>query len=383
MDREPFDADHQETQDTDPRLASQEDDGTHPGEVYEDVDDDDLGGDEPDGGPRGDDEFGDDEFGDDELSEDDRATVTAARRAFEGGEMDAAMGAGSDADHRDDADPNVALNDELDDETALAAAEPFVASWNQLISTTNWDKGRIITQWRAAILESDAPAAAASDAAWVRRVGGVTAPHVGRLRRVYERFGETYESYTGLFWTHFLAALDWDDAPLWLEGAAKEGWSISKMRDARWRAMGAVDSNRPTASEIIDVDLDGDAPLPPDPRNPSDGQTDDGRRDYDGDGPGSSGPVYDEADFGDADELVSLAGNEQSNSPAGVIADAMAEAGKNPQPFKDLPELPDDLADAIETLKLSILRHKTAGWQDTDAETLARYLAAVASLLES
>ena len=282
--------------------------------------------------------------------------VAAARQAF------------------DDDDPDA----EMDDEAAVAVAGPFVQSWNQLISTTNWEKGRIIALWRAALIENDAPAVAHSDAAWVRRVGGVTAPHVGRLRRVYERFADTYQTYDGLFWTHFLAALDWDDASMWLEGAVRENWSISKMRDARWRAMGAVDSNRPTASKIVDVDLDEDVAMPAGEDRRGGEDEDGGRRDFDGDGPGASGPQYDDPDFGDADELVSLAGSEQDNSPSGVVAD---EQSKVVQPFRDLPELPDDLSDAIETLKLSILRHKSDGWRDVDAETLQKYLRAVEMLL--
>lgn len=282
--------------------------------------------------------------------------ISAARHAFDSNEIEV--------------DPEQA---EMDDEAVVAVAGPFVQSWNTLVSTTNWEKGRIIALWRAALIDTDANPIAYSDAAWVRRVGGVTAPHVGRLRRVYERFGDEFESYDGLFWTHFLAALDWDDAPMWLEGAVQEKWSISKMRDTRWRAMGAVDSKRPTASEIIEVDLDEDVVVP----SASPGE-EKGKRDYDGDGPGATGPQYDEADFGDADELVSLAGSESNDSPAGIVAGA--EAGVV-QPFRNLPDLPDDLSDAIETFKLAILRHKSGGWKDVDAATLDQYLKAIAVLL--
>lgn len=297
----------------------------------------------------------------DAVDERDAAEISAARHAFDSNEID-------DGSQIDD-------ESQMDDESAVAVAVPFVESWNTLVSTTNWEKGRIISSWRAALVDCDADPVVYSDAAWVRRVGGVTAPHVGRLRRVYERFGNEFESYDGLYWTHFLAALDWDDAPMWLEGAVQEKWSISKMRDARWRAMGAVDSKRPTASEIIDVDLDEDVVVPS-----GSGASEDekGKRDFDGDGPGSTGPQYDEADFGDADELVSLAGSEAADSPAGVVAGGEAAVV---QPFRDLPELPDDLSDAIETLKLSILRHKTGGWKDVDASTLDQYLKAIAMLL--
>ena len=31
------------------------------------------------------------------------------------------------------------------------ASRPFVGRWNQLVSDTNWEKGRIIQQWREAL----------------------------------------------------------------------------------------------------------------------------------------------------------------------------------------------------------------------------------------
>jgi hypothetical protein len=145
---------------------------------------------------------------------------------------------------------------------ASELAEPFVGQWNNLISTTNWDKGRIISEWRNELIASGVDATQYSDEAWSRRVGGVTAPHVGRLRRVHERFNESFQSYEGLYWSHFLAALDWDDAPMWLEGATKESWSISAMREKKWQAEGAVDGKRPTDSQIVEVDTDEDVTEP-------------------------------------------------------------------------------------------------------------------------
>lgn len=173
----------------------------------------------------------------------------------------------SEADPPDEAAPDVVKPEdqpeavEADDELA-EVAQPFIGQWNRLISTTNWEKGRIINQWRQALIDSGADASQYSDEAWAERVGGVTAPHVGRLRRVHDRFASSYETYSGLYWSHFLAALDWDDAPLWLEGAAREGWTVAAMRQQRWQAHGAVQSQRPTSSQIVEVDTDEDVVLP-------------------------------------------------------------------------------------------------------------------------
>ena len=148
-------------------------------------------------------------------------------------------------------------------ETAVTAvsddsSQPFVGRWNHLVSTTNWEKGRIIAEWRQALIDADRPAREYSDEAWSRLVGFVTGQHAGRLRRVYERFGQTYEEYRGLYWSHFHAALDWDDAEMWLEGAVQSKWTVSQMRRQRWEATGAVESERPLDEEIVVAEVDED-----------------------------------------------------------------------------------------------------------------------------
>ena len=258
------------------------------------------------------------------------------------------------------------------DEAELTELEkPFVGQWNQLISTTNWEKGGIISRWRAALIESGADPREYSDDAWARRVGGVTAPHVGRLRRVHDRFAESFESYERLYWSHFLAALDWDDAPLWLEGASQEGWSVAGMREQRWQAHGAVESQRPTGSEVITVDTDEDVVLPAQ----GGGRT----KEY-GDEPSgiAAGPLHETADFGDEEELHSLAGGQEAGPQK---TDTVTDTQEQVQPFAGLAELPDDLSDAVESLKLAILRHKSGGWSDTDAATVQNYLNALGVLL--
>ncbi|MDA8744069.1 hypothetical protein N9N28_05500 [Rubripirellula amarantea] len=265
--------------------------------------------------------------------------------------------------------------DDDDDEKLVELAQPYVGQWNTLISTTNWEKGRIIADWRAALIESGAESSQYSDEAWTRRVGGVTAPHVGRLRRVHERFATTFESYQGLYWSHFLAALDWEDAPLWLEGASKEGWSVAGMREQRWQALGAVESNRPTGSQVIEVDTDEDIVLP--------AQGGGSTKEY-GDEPGvASGPTYEGPDFGEEDELMSLGGSgKEQGGEAISMVDPDAPAAPV-QPFAGLPELPDDLADSVESFKLAILRHKTSGWNEVSADTIDKYLKAFIVLLST
>ena len=90
-----------------------------------------------------------------------------------------------------------------------------------------------------ALAQAHAAASEYTDDAWSRQVGNVTPQHTGRLRRVYQRFAGVREAYPGLYWSHFQAALDWDDAEMWLEGAVQNGWSIAQMQNERARTLGA------------------------------------------------------------------------------------------------------------------------------------------------
>ena len=249
-----------------------------------------------------------------------------------------------------------------DNKERRATSEPFVGRWQNLVSTTNWEKGRIIFQWREALVEAGAAATEYSDEAWAQQVGGVTSPHVGRLRRVFEAFGQQYESYPGLYWSHFLAALDWEDAPMWLEGAMRSGWSVAAMREQRWQSLGAVEQDRPEASDIVDADRDEDVVLPAQGGSGS-------SRLGDSAGEISIGPSPEDPDFGEENDLGSR------NLPESNFEKGDAEK-QEPlvQPFAGLPDLPPDMTEALEMFKLSILRHKSAGWVDVSHETVLKIL---------
>jgi len=52
-----------------------------------------------------------------------------------------------------------------------------------------------------------------------------------------------------------------------------------------------------------------------------------------------------------------------------------------PEPlFADLPDLPDDLADAFEALKLAIMRHKCEGWHEISRRDVLQTLKALRDL---
>lgn len=238
------------------------------------------------------------------------------------------------------------------------ASREFLGEWHRLVSTTNWEKGRIILDWRQALLAAGAPALDYSDEAWSRRVGNVSGQHVGRLRRVYERFGAPHNDYPGLYWSHFQAALDWNDAEMWLEGAVQNKWSISQMRYQRWEVLGKPADEEPREEDIVAAEIDEDSSEPA--QAPGELTADQMGVVRDLGGP--TGPDYNQGpDWGD--EAAS------DSTGAGVPFDAdsdqyVGDEGPATPTFENLPELPEDLLAAFESFKLAILRHKLAGWAE-------------------
>ncbi|MEX1040323.1 MAG: hypothetical protein WDZ51_06825 [Pirellulaceae bacterium] len=251
------------------------------------------------------------------------------------------------------------------------ASAPYLGKWTDLISTTNWDKGQIIAQWRTSLEATDAPATEYSDEAWSRRVGGITSQHVGRLRRVFQRFGDTHQKYAKLYWSHFQSAIDWEDAEMWLEGATQSGWSVAQMRNSRWETMGKLDSERPQDGDIISTELDEDV-LPEHDSRPDSEELKGSFGEIESGPPTPEGP-----DFGDEDEQAGLARNTADYD------DENPEGEERVKPFAEITGLPDDVMDAFDAFKLSIIRHRAAGWDEISEEDMIRCLDALKVLVKA
>jgi hypothetical protein len=252
---------------------------------------------------------------------------------------------------------------------ADAASLNYIGQWRVLVSTTNWEKGRIISEWRAALRTNGAEPQQWSDDTWSRRVGQVTGQHVGRLRRVFERFGAVHGGYAGLYWSHFQAALDWPDAEMWLEGAVQNDWSISEMRARRWETTGAVAADRPRDDELVESELDEDV-------DPAFDAALSRVRDPDEDDQRGAEAKGRDADRSDVSRGV------QPGVPFDADAgDYPVDAPDEPvRPFANLAKLPDDLAEAFEAYKLAILRHKLAGWLEISRDDVLGTLDALKQL---
>jgi len=237
----------------------------------------------------------------------------------------------------------------------------YLGRWNRLVSTTNWEKGRIVAEWREALTEAGAPADAYTDDAWSQHVGSVTPQHTGRLRRVYQRFASMRETYPGLYWSHFQAALDWDDAEMWLEGAVQKRWSISQMQGKRSRTLGALVEESVEAM-VAEVDEDAAAPAN---LLPTAGMT----------------SMIEARETTDADAYEAAASDVASESVPFDTADCYAGNVPPIRPFENLPILPADLRDAFDGFKLAIIHHRITNWQEVSMEDILATLDALRQLV--
>jgi hypothetical protein len=235
----------------------------------------------------------------------------------------------------------------------------FVGAWVCLVSNTNWEKGRIINGWRLSLIDRGSPEADYSDQSWCQLVGGVSPQHVGRLRRTFARFGNVYRDYEGLYWSHFYAALDWDDAEMWLEGGVQNRWTVSQMRNQRWVTLGELPADRSTTGDIVVEEAEEET-------HTFLNEVAMGGREF------ISGPIYEGSDFG-ADE----SGNKPGRRRGEPTLAALDEQLRTDFLFQPFPNLPIDVVRAGHKFKLAIARHKAGGWAKI---TLADLLAILDSL---
>ncbi|MGA2796631.1 MAG: hypothetical protein ABSE63_03520 [Thermoguttaceae bacterium] len=241
----------------------------------------------------------------------------------------------------------------------------YIGRWNRLVSTTNWEKGRIIVQWREALEQARAPVAGYTDEAWAEQVGGVTPQHVGRLRRVYERFADVCQQYPGLYWSHFYTALDWPDAEMWLEGAVQNAWSISQMRNQRCEALGVPGEPKPGEAENFSTEPDED-------------DEPEGNRSLPESITETLGVVRDAG--ASAKHLSETASFDGGSGKALDSAVFSAESAAPFRPFENLPPMPADLNEAFEMFKLAVISHKLGGWRDIGLEDVLAILDALKQL---
>ena len=89
-----------------------------------------------------------------------------------------------------------------------------------------WKIGRLASEWcqKGSHGRSDAKFA---------KLCGLDGEQVRQRRAVFQRFGESSNTYWNLSWSHCYAALTWDDAESYLASANEHGWSVAEMKRHR------------------------------------------------------------------------------------------------------------------------------------------------------
>jgi hypothetical protein len=150
------------------------------------------------------------------------------------------------------------------------------------------------------------------------------------------------------------------------------------MRRQRWQAIGAPDELKPDDSDIVSAEVDEDS-LPDwdarsagspgevaEVRAPGAAAADDATDRAERTG-GNGGPTDDQTGSGQPDRKTS--------------PDLGAPEVTGSRPFEDLPPLPDDLAEAVEVIKLAIVAHRMEGWSSVSRDDVLKTLDALKALV--
>ena len=164
---------------------------------------------------------------------------------------------------------------------------------------------------------------------------------------------------------------------MWLEGAVQNGWSVSQMRRSRSETLGIDIIDEATVA----AEADGDQMPEDDFADESADELSMARSSGLAGGSSESDDVMDDEEGEDYDgESATSEEDDESNDVDGASiyaeGDERASVGFV-RPFTQLTELPDDIADAFESFKLAILRHKAEDWQQVSREDVLASLDAL------
>ena len=120
----------------------------------------------------------------------------------------------------------------------------LIARAQVAVSRCNWEVGECAALWtrRFARGRTDADFAA---------LVSLSADQVYQRRRVWETFGDVSGNYSTLKWSHFYAAINWDDAAECLQWADDVQAGVAEMKAWR-RAQRGEDLSTPAMDEALD-----------------------------------------------------------------------------------------------------------------------------------
>jgi hypothetical protein len=125
--------------------------------------------------------------------------------------------------------------------TAKETETELIRRAQQALSQCNWEVGECAAIWTRRF------ARGRTDADFAVLVG-LSPDQVYQRRRVWETFSDVRDNYPGLKWSHFYAALTWDDAAECLQWAQEIQATVAEMKAWR-RAQRGEDLSQHSADE--------------------------------------------------------------------------------------------------------------------------------------
>ncbi|MEI8017327.1 MAG: hypothetical protein WCH39_03955 [Schlesneria sp.] len=120
----------------------------------------------------------------------------------------------------------------------------LIARAQVAVSRCNWEVGECAALWTKRF------ARGRTDADFATLVS-LSADQVYQRRRVWETFADVYQNYSTLKWSHFYAAINWDDAAECLQWADDVQAGVAEMKAWR-RAQRGEDLNSPAMDDALD-----------------------------------------------------------------------------------------------------------------------------------
>jgi hypothetical protein len=118
------------------------------------------------------------------------------------------------------------MNATSENRAAGESENQLISRAQEAVSNCRWVVGECAFQWTKRY------ARGRTDADFGGMIG-LTGDQVFQRRRVWEVFGATKDEFSGLKWSHFYAALNWDDAPECLTWAVQNQSTVAEMK--AWR----------------------------------------------------------------------------------------------------------------------------------------------------
>ena len=127
--------------------------------------------------------------------------------------------------------------------------ESFVSEAEQILAPTQWEIGRIASECKEVTGKTDAELG--------ERIG-LSRDQVQQRRSVWDRFGDDSDTYRNLKWSHFHAAMNWDDATQTLAIADRDMLTVRDM--VRYHDL-RHGKTTPTITAVVPVKGAGIKPL--------------------------------------------------------------------------------------------------------------------------